>query len=102
MMMEVTIMIMVLVAVVMVLLAMMAVVVIMMLVMVVVVAFQSFSYKHPRESTNVGSLYISNTGTLCSRERRMVPPLLAASTQFLAINWNVSLSTRNLGKQYIM
>jgi len=60
----------------------------------VVVAFQSFSYKHPRESANVGSLYISNTGTLCSRERRMVPPLLAASTQFLAINWNIRLSHR--------
>lgn len=65
----------------------------------VVAAFQSFSYKHPREAENVGSLYISNTGTLCTRRRSVVTPFLFASTEFLPIKWNVSPPIRNRGKE---
>jgi hypothetical protein len=49
------------------------------------VAFQNFSYKHPREQANVGSLYISNTGTLYTPGIFTVTPQLAASTAFLSI-----------------
>jgi hypothetical protein len=60
-------------------------------VVVVVAAFQNFSYKHPRDLANVGSLYISNTGTLYTRGKRTVTPQLAASTAFLSIYSNAGL-----------
>jgi hypothetical protein len=71
---------------------------------VVVVAFQNFSYKHPGELANVGSLYISNTGTLYTHGKHTVTPQLAASTAFLSIYSNVGLhwTVRNGENGYFM
>lgn len=63
-----------------------------------VVAYQNFSYKHPREPVYVGSLYISNTGTLYTHGRRAVTLLLPA----LSIQWNINRSTSNIVEEQFM